>query len=334
MNSNDFELISAYLDEELPPQERAILEQRLQHEDDLRHEMELLRATIALIGSLPALKAPRDFTLKTPPKTVRPKISVFPSLVSFAAAAAAVLLVVAGINMLTPSNMSQSAPGSIVQDIAALPTTTNTPMMLEEILATPLPTLSPAVEQLYTTDDALQSEAPLPATLEAEVFAAGGMPPAVGAMPTAFGESESETSSMPAADAAAQENQASSVMGGAAESSGLAAVTDTKTPADETQTFEMFAQATQLLIPTASPEPSSTATSEPTPQVEQSTARNASATAEAAAGEAQRNVADGRAQPESGAPSVTGIIFLTGGALLMLVAIGLFIRSRRAESSS
>ncbi|MBE2184653.1 MAG: hypothetical protein IAE89_14585 [Anaerolineae bacterium] len=329
MNGSDFELLSAYLDEELSPQERATLEQRLQHEDDLRREMELLRATIVLIGSLPALKAPRDFTLAAPPRTTAAKVSLFPRLVSLASAAAAVLLVVAGISMLTPSSMSQSATGSMVQDVAALPTATSIPMMLEEVLAAPLPTLSPAIEQLNTTDDALQSEAPLPATLEVEVFAAGGMPAVVGAVPTELDESGSETSSMPAADAAAQESQMSSVMGGAAESSGLAAVTDAKTPADETQTFEMFAQATQILTSTASPEPSSTPTTEPTPQVEQSTARNAAAATEAAEGESQQSVA--YQQAESSTPSVIGIIFLTGGALLMLVAIVIFLRSHNAS---
>ena len=59
----DYELLSAYLDGALTPAERAALETRLQADDGLRQELEALRQTVSLVGSVAAMKAPRNFTL-------------------------------------------------------------------------------------------------------------------------------------------------------------------------------------------------------------------------------------------------------------------------------
>ncbi len=63
LNGNDLELLSAYLDGALTASERADLEARLQTDASLRRELERLRATKALIGSLPTLSPPRDLRL-------------------------------------------------------------------------------------------------------------------------------------------------------------------------------------------------------------------------------------------------------------------------------
>lgn len=63
MTERDYELLSAYLDGELSEAERASLEARLQTDDLLRSELDALRQTVALISSLPSLKAPRSYTL-------------------------------------------------------------------------------------------------------------------------------------------------------------------------------------------------------------------------------------------------------------------------------
>lgn len=59
----DLLALSAYLDGALPPPERITLEQRLAVEPTLQAELESLRETVALLKSLPRLKAPRDFSL-------------------------------------------------------------------------------------------------------------------------------------------------------------------------------------------------------------------------------------------------------------------------------
>ena len=92
-NRNDPELLSAYLDDALSPEERAALEARLQADADLRREMARLRATVELIGTLPTLRAPRDLTL-TPRMVRRPSLLTSAAFSAMSAAAAVVLLVI------------------------------------------------------------------------------------------------------------------------------------------------------------------------------------------------------------------------------------------------
>jgi anti-sigma factor RsiW len=63
MTEQDFELLSAYLDGDLSDADRAALEARLAAEPELRRELEALRQTVALVRSLPELKAPRSYAL-------------------------------------------------------------------------------------------------------------------------------------------------------------------------------------------------------------------------------------------------------------------------------
>jgi anti-sigma factor RsiW len=63
MTEQDFELFSAYLDGDLSDADRAALEARLAAEPELRRELEALRQTVALVRSLPELKAPRSYAL-------------------------------------------------------------------------------------------------------------------------------------------------------------------------------------------------------------------------------------------------------------------------------
>jgi hypothetical protein len=62
-SERDLELLSAYLDGELTDREQRSLEQRLARDNALRTELDRLRDTVALVGELPRLRAPRQFTL-------------------------------------------------------------------------------------------------------------------------------------------------------------------------------------------------------------------------------------------------------------------------------
>lgn len=57
------ELLSAYLDDRLGPQERERLEDRLAEEPELRAELESLCQTVSLVSDLPRVSAPRNFVL-------------------------------------------------------------------------------------------------------------------------------------------------------------------------------------------------------------------------------------------------------------------------------
>ena len=85
--------------------ERASLETRLQTDDGLRQELESLRQTVKLVGSLPAMKAPRNFTLTREMVGLRQnRWLIFPTSTTFsgitAAAATILILIGAGLFLL------------------------------------------------------------------------------------------------------------------------------------------------------------------------------------------------------------------------------------------
>lgn len=63
INQKDLEAISAYIDQALDSREQARLEERLKHEPELRAELNSLRRTRRILRSMPAMRAPRNFTL-------------------------------------------------------------------------------------------------------------------------------------------------------------------------------------------------------------------------------------------------------------------------------
>lgn len=144
MNSTDLELLSAYLDGMLTAEEISALEARLAEDTALRRELESLRATVALLGDLPELRAPRDLRLTRamvqPYAQRRPPIALFSAL----SAAAAFILIAVGVIGLTSSQLP--APDSAQVAFAA----TETPAFTATITAdATLATESdPAVESL------------------------------------------------------------------------------------------------------------------------------------------------------------------------------------------
>jgi negative regulator of sigma E activity len=72
LSRRDWERLSAYLDGQLSPREQACLVARLQEDADLQAALENLEATRDALRSLPAMKAPRNFTL-TPEMVSQPR---------------------------------------------------------------------------------------------------------------------------------------------------------------------------------------------------------------------------------------------------------------------
>jgi hypothetical protein len=96
--SQDFDRLSAYIDNQLPQAEKAGLEARLAAEPELREALRDLRLTVSALRSLPAVRPPRSFTL-TPAMVgaERARRPLFPTLrLATALSALALTLVVAG----------------------------------------------------------------------------------------------------------------------------------------------------------------------------------------------------------------------------------------------
>jgi negative regulator of sigma E activity len=124
-SERDIERLSAYIDDELPPAERATLEADLQQDAALQAELESLRQVVDAIRAMPPIQRRRDFQL-TPemiqPKPKTPKLLFFPATLPATAlttAAAVLLIAFGGILLFQPrlggamAPMMDTAPASI-----------------------------------------------------------------------------------------------------------------------------------------------------------------------------------------------------------------------------
>lgn len=138
----DLEMLSAYLDNELTPDERALLEQRLASDETLRQELAALRQVSLAVRGMPMLRAPRDFRLDPAVYGRRPQRQWFrlyqwSSALSAAAALVVFALGVFGVlsrNSGVTTNLAayQAADAVTVTDemreIAILPTMASLPV--------------------------------------------------------------------------------------------------------------------------------------------------------------------------------------------------------------
>jgi anti-sigma factor RsiW len=97
----DIELLSAYLDNQLSPHQRAVLEARLRTEPGLTTELDSLQKTRQMLRSLPRLHAPRNFTLsaQTYQKRSPARLPALFGAVSALSSALLIVLVISGLLM-------------------------------------------------------------------------------------------------------------------------------------------------------------------------------------------------------------------------------------------
>ncbi len=115
LDDRDLELLSAYIDNALTAEERAGIESRLAADAALRQELERLRLTKNLIGALPMLQPPRPLTVTR--AMVTPHVLRFPATVAFSAlsAAAAVIMLLAGVILLSTTQELDETALSVAQ---------------------------------------------------------------------------------------------------------------------------------------------------------------------------------------------------------------------------
>ena len=111
--SPDFERLSAYIDNQLSPAEKAALEARLATEADLQATLTDLRRTVRALRSLPAVKPPRNFTLTPEQAGVRVRRGPLFPVFRLAAALCTVLLVLAVARDYTASGLAASAVADV-----------------------------------------------------------------------------------------------------------------------------------------------------------------------------------------------------------------------------
>jgi hypothetical protein len=113
--SPDFERLSAYIDNQLSPAEKADLEARLAKEADLQATLTDLRRTVRALRSLPPVKPPRNFTL-TPdqvPQHVRARRGPLFPVFRLAAALCTLLLVLTVARDYATSSLGAAAVANV-----------------------------------------------------------------------------------------------------------------------------------------------------------------------------------------------------------------------------
>ena len=95
LSPQDWEALSAYIDNQLNPRERKRLEIRLQASENLRIALDELRRTRRVLRGTPRLRAPRNFTLTPMMAGVRPVRTRLYPVFRLAFAMASVLFVLA-----------------------------------------------------------------------------------------------------------------------------------------------------------------------------------------------------------------------------------------------
>ena len=90
----DFQLISAYLDDACSAKERILFEKRLQEEPELNQVFLEFSHTRRLLHAMPVRRAPRNFSLSPSRVPVRPRRFFLAPAMNFASLAAVMLLVV------------------------------------------------------------------------------------------------------------------------------------------------------------------------------------------------------------------------------------------------
>jgi len=113
ISPQDFERLSAYVDNQLPPAEKAVVERQLAQDPELRQALIDMRRAILALRTLPVLKPPRNFTLSRAQVAPAPQWQWF-SAMRLATALAGLLFVVIVVSDL----MSQSTGGAVAPEAA------------------------------------------------------------------------------------------------------------------------------------------------------------------------------------------------------------------------
>ena len=92
LTARDYELISAYLDNQLSSKEREQFEARLKTEPALQKELQEINKTRMILRTLPKLKAPRNYYIKAATKRVSPRLRLAPVFGIISAVASVILI--------------------------------------------------------------------------------------------------------------------------------------------------------------------------------------------------------------------------------------------------
>jgi hypothetical protein len=131
LSRQDYELISAYLDDICSPKEHVLIEKRVKEEPELAQAMLEFKHTRRILHAMPVRRAPRNFTLSVSQVPARPQRFFLVPALNFVAMGATLLLVAAFVGMNFVPGLSGakmfSQPESV---ITASESTNSAPMII------------------------------------------------------------------------------------------------------------------------------------------------------------------------------------------------------------
>jgi len=267
------ELLSPYLDNEVTPTERQLVEQTLQSSSELRADLESLRQTVALLKAMPAMSAPRPFTLTAadiPAQATTPQRSwlILPGWLTNLASMAFLLvaLILGGLFLFSPMK-SGSSPTEMVAYQAEAPKAESA----QKVAAAPTSEATKAEapqENPVQASAAAPTEAVMTARMAADETANPNAPPSakMGAAPApAAANEEMTTLSADSSDQPGLMSAESATLQPAPESAPMGmAATEAKSKASEKEAIaEATATMPATIEPTATVSPSPIAPAEP-----------------------------------------------------------------------
>lgn len=125
--TRDYELISAYLDNQLSAKDREQFEIRLKAEPALRKELQEIGKTRAILRNLPKLRAPHNYFIKVEPIRPKPRLRLAPVFGMVSAVASIILILIifgstlfsgAGPVAMAPAPQSQPATQALQSESA------------------------------------------------------------------------------------------------------------------------------------------------------------------------------------------------------------------------
>lgn len=304
-NSISDELLSAYLDGEVTPEERALVERSLTS-GDAAWRLDALRQTVAWVGQLPRVPLPHSFTLSEadvlPVRGGQPWWRAFlsPVFLRNATAVATMLFLVVLVGNLILSNAAPAAPAPASATVVVMQVSAEIPV--------------PEVAPLAANEDAAAKVAPSP---DAAAMSAAG--PAAAPTPEAGAALETERQTV--VSGAAEPTQPAPLPT-APDTTSSAAVTVVPEAAVTTAP-DAAPQGVVTTVPEAAQEAPAIALAETAPAVEIATG---------AQDVPDQGSAPARGGTATGQPWLDAALVALGGlALLLFVAWQISLRSARAD---
>jgi len=188
LSIQDWQMLSAFLDSELSPQEISRLKGRLTAEADLREALESLRRTRIILRNSPKIRAPHNFTLTRQMAGIpeKQKSSIVFSLLKLGTALASVLFIFA---LLGDFIIKKPMPMASYQEKEMVAST--------EAPAMPAPELDMAAISPTMTPNTERAIAPEAATEESAEFSNAPMEPLPSTMPSTMKLAPSPTQEAP-----------------------------------------------------------------------------------------------------------------------------------------